>query len=332
MFVKGVSLGFLAKNGFYASPAGREEVERICDLGVDCVALIATIMQERYSSTRMFADYRYTPSDCELAATIERFHARGVKVMLKPMIECHDSCWRGMISFPENQQQIQGIVTDYWGEWFANYGDCLSHYARLAADHEVEMFCLGCEMLGVEPQENRWPPLIERIRKLYGGLLTYNTDQYIPPRPFVRKWYSQLDLLGISFYTGTPRPEPTAEQIAADLAPTVERISGLAAEIGVPLFFAECGARSVQGGAVAPWDYRNAGPYDGQVQANYLSGVIQAFSPCAWWRGLLWWKWDEQQRRPQYEQAGGDAGFAIHGKPAAEVMRRWCAADAGSAR
>lgn len=325
--IKGVSFGFLAKNGYYRSAAGQDEIERICALGQGWVALIAIVMQERYSDTRMYRDCFYTVSDLELARTIEEFHRRGVKVMLKPMIECHDSTWRGMINFPDGQQQIQGIVTDYWGEWFRNYTECMKHYARLATDTACELFCVGCEMLGTQPQEKHWPGVIAAVRALYDGPVTYNTDQFWPGQPFAQKWFSELDLLGISFYTGSPRTNPSAREIADDLRVRTTEIGALSEEIGVPVFFAECGARSVTGGALVPWDYRNSGAYDGEIQAAYLQAVIDTFSPCPWWKGLLWWKWDEQQNRPQYKQAGGDAGFTIRGKPAEEVMRKWCAAD-----
>ena len=323
-FIKGVSLGFLARNGYYRSEVGKAEVERICDMGSGWVALMATIMQDSYSSTRTYADFNFTPSDLELADTIRRFHERGVKVMLKPIVENHDSVWRGMINFPEGHQQIQGIVTDYWGEWFKNYTDAMLHYARIATDTGVEMLCVGCEMLGAEPQDERWSKLLKSVRGEYSGLLTYNADQYYPTRPFLHKWYSELDLLGISFYTGSKRPNPTAEQIAEDIVKTAEDIGEMSKTLGIPVFFAECGARSVEGGALVPWDYKNSGKFDGDVQAAFLKAVVLTFSKCDWWKGLLWWKWDEQQKRPQYQSAGGDTGFTIKGKPAEETMRQWC--------
>lgn len=325
MFVKGISFGFMARNGYYRSPEGRREIENICALGVNWVALIATVMQDTWYSTKMYHDFAFSPSDEELAETVKTFKAHGIKVMLKPMIECHDSIWRGNISFPEKQMMIQGIETDYWGEWFRNYSDCMAHYARFAEDHGIELFCAGCELMGCEPREEHWPGVIERIRSIYHGPVTYNANQYFPGSPFVRKWFNLLDLLGVSFYTGTPRPNPTPDEIAADLRPNVDALAEVARETGVPLFFAECGARSVEKGTEQPWMYSNSGAYDGMAQANYLEGVVKAFTPRPWWHGLMWWKWDEQQKRPHYAQPGGDTGFTIHGKPAAEVMRRWCA-------
>ena len=82
-------------------------------------------------------------------------------------------------------------------------------------------------------------------------------------------------------------------------------------ETDIPSFFAGCCSRS----------------YDGESQANYLTGVVRAFSSRPWWKGLMWWKWDEQQKRPHYTQPHGDTGFTIHDKPAAQVMRRWCAGE-----
>jgi hypothetical protein len=324
MFIKGVSFGFLAKNGYYSSDVGQKEIDRICDTGVNWVALVATVMQDQYSSTRMYSDFEYTPSDCELVDTINRFHENDVKVMLKPMIECHDSVWRGKISFPKDNQQIQGIVTDYWGEWFKNYTNCMKYYARIAKDSEVEMLCLGCEMHGTEPMEEYWPQLIEQVRECYAGLLTYNASGFSPDDSFLRKWYSQLDLLGISFYNGSPRDNPSADEIAYDLKPTVGEMDSCIKKMNIPIFFAECGARSIVDGVKSPSNYRNSGEYDGDIQARYLEAVIKAFSDCDWWKGLLWWKWDEQQNRPHYSQPTGDTGFTIRNKPAAEIMRNWC--------
>ena len=325
MFIKGVSFGFMGKNGYYRSEVGQREADNICATGAKWVALIVTVAQERYSSMRMFADYVYTPSDVELASMVRKFHAAGVKVMLKPMIECLDSVWRGNIRFPEKQMMIQGICVDYWAEWFGHYADCMEHYGRFCEENGVELFCIGCELLGTEDQEAFWPGVIDRVRKVYRGPVTYNADQLWANRENCHDWYSKLDLLGISFYTGTERPNPTPSEIAAELKEAVERTAAVSRKLGIPLFFAECGARSVVDGTRLPWAYTNSGDYDGAAQANYLAGVIEAFSSCDWWRGLMWWKWDEQQKRPHYTQPGGDTGFTIHGKPAEEVFRKWCA-------
>ncbi len=319
----GMSFGFLAKNGYYSTEHALAQIDRMAALNVRWVALMATIMQDSYSATRMYRDFEYTPSDDELARIIEIFHDRGIRVMLKPIIECHDSVWRGMINFPENHQQIQGITTDYWGDWFKSNTAMLLHYGRLAERYGVEIMSAGCEMLGTQKQSQRWSQAIKELRTVYHGAVTYNADQPHPGQE-CEDWYKHLDIIGYSFYDkAADAPGASVEVMIEYLQRSVARLRNIASKIGKPIFFAECGCRSVAGGAVTTSQYQNSGPYDGHEQARYLEAVIRAFSPEPWWRGLYWWKWDEQQRRPQYEiDPTGNTGFTLDGKPAADTMKK----------
>lgn len=73
-----------------------------------------------------------------------------------------------------------------------------------------------------------------------------------------------------------------------------------------------------------PSGWNAEGGYDGDEQANYLEAVFRTFWDEPWWAGLYWWKWDEQNDRPQFKNdPRGDKGFTVWGKPAAETMKRW---------
>lgn len=110
------------------------------------------------------------------------------------------------------------------------------------------------------------------------------------------------------------------------LRPTVAALRAVAEKLGVPLLFGETGCRSVHGGAVNPGEYRNAGRYSPEEQANFLEAMCVLFWDEPWWLGFYWWKWDEQQPRPQYAtDTAGDTGFVLEGKPAADVLRTWFA-------
>jgi len=55
-----------------------------------------------------------------------------------------------------------------------------------------------------------------------------------------------------------------------------------------------------------------------------LDAVCSTFWNEPWWMGLYWWKWDEQNHRPQFhDDPRGDKGFTLWGKPAADTMKRW---------
>ena len=101
--------------------------------------------------------------DLELIGTISRFHERGVKVCLKPMINSDDGVWRALIDFPDENMLEEDT---YWSRWFASYQAFLTHYARVAQYTGCEMFCLGCEMLGTERKETYWRQTIAMVREI----------------------------------------------------------------------------------------------------------------------------------------------------------------------
>jgi hypothetical protein len=75
---------------------------------------------------------------------------------------------------------------------------------------------------------------------------------------------------------------------------------------------------------MAPYNYLWDTRYSGEEQANYMQASFETFTDVPGWMGLLWWKWDETQIRPQYHgDPNGERGFTIQGKPAEEIMRNW---------
>lgn len=331
---KGMSFGYLAKRGYFASPDGLAQVDRMADLGVTWVALMVSVMQETWHSTRMYQDFEFTVEDHELEQIIARFHARGVRVMLKPMVECLDSAWRGHISFPDGDQQIQGREVRCWEPWFESLRASVEHYGRLAERTNCEMYCIGCELMSAEGANHneRWLRVIEATRKVYSGPICYDAMPHTlmegaqPP-----EWLRSLDAVCVSYYSSAAdAPDATVEMMLEKLQPTVARLRRISEQLGdMPLIFGETGCRSLKASAINPSEYRTSGDYDPVEQANYLEAMCRLFWPESWWLGFYWWKWDEQQYRPNYHtDAAGDTGFTLDGKAAADVLRRWCAQEA----
>ncbi len=328
---RGMSFGYLAKRGYYGSAEGLNQVDRMADLGITWVALMASVMQDTHYSTRLYQDFEFTPSDHELEAIIARFHQRGIRVLLKPMVECHNSAWRGRVNFPDGDQQIQGRVVAQWDPWFASFGASVNHYALLAERTGCESYCIGCELDGAEQAYNnaRWDKVVAEARERYHGMLCYdampstllNHDQ--PPA-----WLKALDAVCISYYSSAAsKPGATVAEMIETLRPTVANLRRASERLGgLPLIFGETGCRSRVGGAIEPSAYQPESAYDPSEQANYLDAFCTLFWNEPWWRGFYWWKWEEQQNRPHYyTDPAGDTGFTLDGKPAAEVLRRWFA-------
>ncbi len=322
---RGMSFGYLARPGYYASETARRAVDEMAEHGVTWIALMVTVVQESFASTRVFRDFEFTPTDGELQEIVARCHERGLRVMLKPMVECLDSAWRGRITFPDGDQQIQGRTSRYWDEWFSSHERALLHYARLADRTHCELFSVGCELVGTDHQSARWEATLARVREVYRGPLTYDAqpESVLADRP--PPWFSSLDLIGCSFYhPAASRAGATREEMTASLRAFVPLYALAAQKIGRPLVFAEAGCRSATGAAIKPNGYVDAQSYSGEEQANYLEAMCDAFWTLPWWRGFYWWKWDEQQRRPHFHtDPAGDMGFTLAGKPGAAALARW---------
>lgn len=107
------------------------------------------------------------------------------------------------------------------------------------------------------------------------------------------------------------------------MSPHIERFRRMAEAYGKPIALGECGCTSSAGGAQHPSGWTSEASYDGEEQANYLEAIIRCFSPEPWWNGIYWWKWDEQNKRPQFlNDPAGDKGFTVLGKPAEERMQK----------
>ncbi|MGH8776739.1 MAG: glycoside hydrolase family 113 [Jiangellaceae bacterium] len=324
---RGVNFGFLARPGYFDSDEARRQVDRMPDMGVRWVALMVTVMQDSFASTRLYQDFDLTPTDHEVEKIIDHIHDRGMHVLLKPVIECHDSAHRARITFPEHDRDIADRETFYWDQWFASLRSSLRHYAGVAQRSGCELLSLGSELQGTDEQTRRWATTVRQVREWYDGPLTYQVNEYWRVRNETHAWLRDLDLLSFSFYYPAARSRRTGESVEgmrAVLEPQVSLLRDLATTYDLAILFNEVGCRSLAGAAVDPGNYRPEGAYDGDEQARYAEAVLSSFWDEPWWRGMYWWKWEEQQDRPQYRtDPAGDTGFTVDGKPAADVLRRW---------
>ena len=91
--------------------------------------------------------------------------------------------------FPANPNGVTGSVLAY--SLFQ------LHYARIAEETRCEMFIAGCEMVMTEHREAEWRKVIESIRSVYNGPVSYNTDKYQEDHV---KWWDCVDVISSSGY------------------------------------------------------------------------------------------------------------------------------------
>ncbi len=325
---KGVTFGFYARNGYFSSDAAKREVEKMAALKIQWVCLVSTVMQEQFSSTRMFRDFVNTPGDDELCDMIDLLHRAGIKVMLRPMIECWDGTQRyhlvlysGAI-YPDRPYRYREL-------WFENYQALTRHYTRIAAHRGCEAYGMDSELNGLVRFTPEWLKVIDVVRKNYKGHLTasfIDVPQFNELAKDPNHWFHALDSLGSSMYSpASENGGGTVAEMTDYFRDNVRRYREFAELYGKPFYFGECGCCATAGASNRPYFWNNGGGYDGEEQARYMEAVIRAFSAESWWKGLFWWKWDEQYSRPQFvDDPAGDKGFTIDGKPASRILKRWC--------
>lgn len=326
---RGMTFGYYARNGYYRSAAARLEVDRMASLGIEWVCLVSIVLQDTFASTRQYRDFRQTPADDELREIIDYIHGKGLKVQLRPMLECWDGAQRLQIRFPNDGEIIPGKRMNHWKLWFDSMVDRTLHYAGLAERAGCEAYGLDSELDFTVQQQDHWLRVVAAARSVYHGHLTTGHTRVVDFLAELRgrsdHWFRQLDSLGSSFYAPlADGPGATQEQMLARIRPQLDYYREVAALLGKPFYFAEAGCCSTAGATAKPYGWDNPGGYDGEEQARYLDTVLTAFWNEPWWMGLYWWKWEEQNDRPWLrDDPRGDKGFPVWNKPAADVMKRW---------
>ena len=93
-FQKGMTWGFAARPGFFASEEARKDVDEMFATGVRWIVLTPNVWQEQYCSTRQFADFEKSIPDFELMDIIDYIHKKGMCVQFRPMLECPERSGR----------------------------------------------------------------------------------------------------------------------------------------------------------------------------------------------------------------------------------------------
>ncbi|WP_082618510.1 PfkB family carbohydrate kinase [Oerskovia sp. Root22] len=299
--VAGMTWGWTGVRGTWDGPEAQRSMDELEALdAVTWVAVTYAAEQATAQSTDIPFGEEPTVTDDEVRHAVREAQRRGWKVCLKPVVNSADGTWRGHIGFFD--QDVPGEPT--WDEWFTSYTAFVVHHARIAAEVEAEMFCVGCEMVRADAREEQWRELVRQVREVYPGLVTYNCDKYQEDR---LTWWDAVDVISSSGYY----PTGTWER-------HLDRIERVVAREDKPFVFLEAGCPSREGSAARPNDWTLAGAPSGDEQAAYLEEMFEACSRRPWVSGFFLWDWPAEL----YPAAGAalDDDYCMHGKPGAKVV------------
>ena len=290
--------GWVGSREDWDSPKAKESFAALDRLNLNWVTIAFQAMQDTPQSTTIDFKDESLVSDQQVRLAIRHAKEQGLKVCLKPVVNCRNGSWRGFISFFD--QDVPAEPT--WDEWFESYQEYLVHYAKIAQEEKVELFCVGCEMVMTDKKESHWRETIKEVRKHYFGPITYNCDKYQEDR---LGWWDAVDVISASGYY--PIGQWTEQ---------LNRIEAVVEKYQKPFVFLEAGCPSRTTSPLRPNDWTMEGPADGEAQLMFYQEMLQAFDR-PWMLGFMLWDWPAILY--DIKEAETNRDYCLYGKPAEQL-------------
>ena len=219
------------RRGTYGSEASAQSLRKLKDLGVDWISLMPFGFH-RGEPALSFGGEHVWETDASVLAATQQAHALGIKVMLKPHV------------WGRSEQRMETWTDAQWRAWFDDYGRFAEHYATIARDAKADAFCIGNEQKIASRHEQEWRRIIQRVRAIYQGPLTYgaNFDEV-----FDVPFWDALDWIGVSgYFPLTTDPTPDRATLIRAWQPVLAQLEQLSLREKKPVLFTEIGYRSAK--------------------------------------------------------------------------------------
>lgn len=302
--IYGITFAPFAKRGTLTTKESKESLKAMKErTNCNCVLLAPAAVQANAYATTIDYKSEYTLSDEEITDTVNYAKELGLKVVLKPTLNCLDGTWRAHINFFDEDVPCE----PKWCDWFEAYTDFQMHYAKLANDIKVDMFIPGCEMVMTDRRQDEWRCLISKLREVYSGPISYNCDKY---QEHNVKWWDCVDAISSSGYYPI-----------YDWEKQLDRIEKVVKEFNKPFFFAEAGCMSVKDSNLVPNNWETTGAYDGQGQANWYKEMFSKCKERDFVQGMILWSWDADLYDEDHIKDFKD--YNIYLKEAESIVSNW---------
>lgn len=249
-----------------------------------------------------------TPSVDTIAALAKAAHERGLRVMLRPIIDEANLMkepgeWRGT---------LRPTSVD---KWFTSYAQTLRPYLEAAQANKVEEFVLASELASLQRYTSAWKALGESAKKAYDGTLSYTfnwdsaTTDALPEQAVGIDLYYALDL----------GDDASAQDVAAAMSAAIQRSPKsmrtrmVAQEVGIP---------ALKGMFRTPWYWGSApkpSELDHSVQTRWFQGACTATIESGL-DGIYFWMIDSSQD-PKTIDPQGQAAAAFVGRPGEQAIK-----------
>jgi len=305
--VRGFSMQLNNPNG---TPEYLKAIDDMADMGCTWVNFCVAARQDNVKSDTVHMDWRNLPLRTDLKTILKHAKKRQMHTILMPIVlldHASSKEWRGVISPPN------------WDNWFFFYTLYIKDMAGLASECDVDIFCVGSELLSTEDKRASWLKTIAAVRHVYKGKLTYsaNWDHYQVPT-----FWDQLDYIGMNNYNELASdPGASVAELVEAWQPIKKKILAFVAKQHKPFLFTEVGWHNLQNTVAEPWNYVADGPIDLNEQLHAYKSFVDVWQNIGTdqFMGALVWEW-----RPG-AKATDHGTYSLQGSPAMDVVRKWMA-------
>ncbi len=246
-------------------------------------------------------------TDLGITTTTKFAKARGIKTLLKPQVYINGS-FTGIYTLSTESD---------WIIWENQYREFIIHFAKLAEELDIEMFCIGTEFkLAIQNRPQFWNNLIDEVRTIYKGPLIYaaNWDEY-QETPF----WNKLDYIGIDGYFPLSNNDtPSVGELVKNWQPHINAINQLRTTQNKNVIFTELGYCSVDKTTFEPWNPQSS-IVNLKAQTNAYQAFFEVFSNKPWFKGAFLWKW-----YPKHQTSGGieNNDYTPQNKPVEALIKK----------
>jgi len=301
-------------NGIAVTPYSEQglsfaaQVDEPAALGATHISVVVQWAQNNVASNQIAPHPKETQDEAVIRRLIRRARARGLGVMLFPIIWVErrgPDLWRGTLR-PENPAL-----------WWLSYERFLMHFAELAREEGAEVLSVGSELASMETEEGRWRELIAKVRARFPGKLLYSANwDHFAEVPF----WGALDLIGLTAYHRLTELQPPSQPDEAALREAWGKVRVVVLDWRAhhapdrPLVFTEVGYPSTVGAAYRPWEHTLGGAVDLEAQRRCYAAFVDTWRDDPALAGVFFWSW---------WGAGGesDVSYTPRRKPAEAVLR-----------
>ncbi len=249
------------------------------------------LFSQSSSSSTTVRTTQSTPLVSSFAAGVRAAHAKGLHVFVVPLMGVDEKGgWAGSIQLSSRTQEQA---------WFDSYWNTYKPYVVAAAQEGVDQMAIAteCSWLQENAPAALWNQLIDRIRGVYAGTLTYDMNWY-PVNQAIPSWYSNqnIGMIGVSSYI--PLTDVSTRIDPKDMAALWKQkigsiLDSISTRAGKPVLISEIGYRNSTNALYHSWEQDSTLPLDPAEQAGAYDAALTNAIGDQRIAGIFFWGWED---------------------------------------